>query len=130
MKRVIYLGHFQQDKFRTFKTRNKMAGAIDDMLDSFDSFEDDLYTELEEILVMSDVGVQTAVEVVEELKKRVASEKDKENRRCQKRAAEHYCRYAVRRRGHGTYNASVGYSCFGRKRRRQNNKHRQNGCHV
>ena len=54
-----------------------MAGAIDDMLDSFDSFEDDLYTELEEILVMSDVGVQTAVEVVEELKKRVASEKIK-----------------------------------------------------
>ena len=54
-----------------------MAGAIDDMLDSFDSFEEDLYTELEEILVMSDVGVQTAVEVVEELKKRVASEKIK-----------------------------------------------------
>lgn len=54
-----------------------MSGAIDDMLDSFDSFEDDLYTELEEILVMSDVGVKTAVEVVEELKKRVASEKIK-----------------------------------------------------
>ncbi len=54
-----------------------MSGAIDDMLDSFDSFEDDLYTELEEILVMSDVGVETAVQVVEELKKRVASEKIK-----------------------------------------------------
>lgn len=71
------MGIFSKINFGLSKTRNKMAGAIDDMLDSFDSFEDDLYTELEEILVMSDVGVQTAVEVVEELKKRVASEKIK-----------------------------------------------------
>lgn len=71
------MGIFNKINFGLSKTRNKMSGAIDDMLDSFDSFEDDLYTELEEILVMSDVGVQTAVEVVEELKKRVASEKIK-----------------------------------------------------
>ena len=71
------MGIFSKINFGLSKTRNKMAGAIDDMLDSFDSFEDDLYTELEEILVMSDVGVKTAVEVVEELKRRVASEKIK-----------------------------------------------------
>jgi fused signal recognition particle receptor len=71
------LGIFSKINFGLSKTRNKMSGAIDDMLDSFDSFEDDLYTELEEILVMSDVGVETAVQVVEELKKRVASEKIK-----------------------------------------------------
>ena len=68
---------FKKINFGLSKTRNKMAGAIDDMLDSFDSFEEDLYTELEEILVMGDVGVTTAVQVVEELKKRVASEKIK-----------------------------------------------------
>ena len=68
---------FRKINFGLSKTRNKMAGAIDDMLDSFDSFEEDLYTELEEILVMADVGVNTAVQVVEELKKRVASEKIK-----------------------------------------------------
>ena len=71
------MGIFSKINFGLSKTRNKMSGAIDDMLDSFDSFEDDLYTELEEILVMSDVGVETAVQVVEELKKRVASEKIK-----------------------------------------------------
>ena len=42
---------FRKINFGLSKTRNKMAGAIDDMLDSFDSFEEDLYTELEEILV-------------------------------------------------------------------------------
>ncbi len=68
---------FSKINFGLSKTRNKMSGAIDDMLDSFDSFEDDLYTELEEILVMGDVGVNTAVQVVEELKERVKSEKIK-----------------------------------------------------
>jgi fused signal recognition particle receptor len=68
---------FSKINFGLSKTRNKMSGAIDDMLDSFDSFEEDLYTELEEILVMGDVGVNTAVQVVEELKERVKSEKIK-----------------------------------------------------
>ncbi len=68
---------FKKINFGLSKTRNKMSGAIDDMLDAFDSFEEDLYTELEEILVMGDVGVTTAVQVVEELKARVKSEKIK-----------------------------------------------------
>ncbi|MBQ8210008.1 MAG: signal recognition particle-docking protein FtsY [Clostridia bacterium] len=68
-------GLFKKFSFGLKKTRNKMAGAIDEMLDSFDSFEDDLFVELEEILVMSDVGVQTAVEITEELRDRVKKEK-------------------------------------------------------
>jgi len=69
------MGIFSKINFGLGKTRNKMAGAIDEMLDAFDSFEDDLFVELEEILVMSDVGVNTAVQVVEELRSRVKSEK-------------------------------------------------------
>lgn len=68
-------GIFKKFNFGLKKTRNKMAGAIDEMLDSFDTFEDDLFVELEEILVMSDVGVQTAVEITEELRDRVKKEK-------------------------------------------------------
>ena len=68
---------FKKINFGLSKTRNKMAGAIDEMLDSFDEFSDDLYVELEEILVMSDVGVETAVSVVEELRSRVRSERIK-----------------------------------------------------
>ena len=71
------MGIFSKINFGLGKTRNKMAGAIDEMLDAFDSFEDDLFIELEEILVMSDVGVNTAVQVVEELRTRVKSEKIK-----------------------------------------------------
>ena len=35
-----------------------MSGAIDDLLDSFDTLSEDLYTELEEILVIGDVESQ------------------------------------------------------------------------
>ena len=68
-------GLFKKFSFGLKKTRNKMSNAIDEMLDSFDEFEDDLFVELEEILVMSDVGVQTAVEITEELRERVKKEK-------------------------------------------------------
>lgn len=69
------MGIFKKINFGLTKTRNKMAGAIDDMLDSFDEVTDDLYTELEEILVMGDVGVTTAVEITEKLREEVAKGK-------------------------------------------------------
>lgn len=65
------MGIFGKMSFGLKKSRDKMSGAIDEMLDAFDSLEDDLYTELEEILVMGDVGVSTAVAITEELKDRV-----------------------------------------------------------
>ncbi len=72
------MGIFKKINFGLTKTRNKMAGAIDDMLDSFDEeVTDDLYTELEEILVMGDVGVTTAVQITERLRDEVAKGKIK-----------------------------------------------------
>lgn len=71
------MGIFKKINFGLSKTRNKMAGAIDDMLDSFDEITDDLYTELEEILVMGDVGVTTAVQITEKLKEETAKGKIK-----------------------------------------------------
>lgn len=62
------MGIFSKINFGLKKTRDKMSGAIDDLLDSFDALSDDLYTELEEILVMGDVGVTTAVEITQALK--------------------------------------------------------------
>ena len=71
------MGIIKKINFGLTKTRNKMAGAIDDMLDSFDEVTDDLYTELEDILVMGDVGVTTAVEITEKLREEVAKGKIK-----------------------------------------------------
>lgn len=66
------MGIFSKINFGLSKTRGKMAGAIDDLFDSVDEITDDLYAELEEILVMGDVGMVTAVEITEQLKKRVS----------------------------------------------------------
>ena len=72
------MGIFKKINFGLTKTRNKMAGAIDDMLDSFDEITDDLYTELEEILVMGDVGVTTAVQITERLREEAEKGKIKD----------------------------------------------------
>ncbi len=69
------MGLFRKYNKGLSKTRGKMSGAMEEMLDSFDDINDDLFLELEEILVMSDVGVYTALEIVNELRERVKSEK-------------------------------------------------------
>ena len=69
------MGIFSKINFGLTKTRNKMAGAIDDLFDDVDEFTDDLYAELEEILVMGDVGMVTAVEITERLRKRVSEKR-------------------------------------------------------
>ncbi|MBE6835587.1 MAG: signal recognition particle-docking protein FtsY [Ruminococcaceae bacterium] len=71
------MGIFRKTNRGLSKTRKHIAGAIDDMLDNFDEIDDSLYSELEEILVMGDVGVTTSVQIVEELKDRVDKEKIK-----------------------------------------------------
>lgn len=69
------MGIFSKINFGLTKTRNKMSGAIDDLFDNAEEFTDDLYAELEEILVMADVGMVTAVQITETLKKNVAEKK-------------------------------------------------------
>lgn len=69
------MGIFSKINFGLTKTRNKMAGAIDDLFDDVDEITDDLYAELEEVLVMGDVGMVTAVEITERLRKRVSEKR-------------------------------------------------------
>ena len=53
------------------KTRENMSGAIDSMLHGKTEIDDEFYDELEEILVMGDVGCMTASEIVVQLRERV-----------------------------------------------------------
>ena len=54
---------FKKINFGLRKTRNNMSGAIDNVLDSYTSIDEELFDELEEALVMGDVGVTTASEI-------------------------------------------------------------------
>ena len=57
------------------KTRNKLMDSMNGMLKSFKKIDNELFEELEEILIMADCGAATAGRVCEELKKRVKEQK-------------------------------------------------------
>ena len=68
------MGFFNKIKEGLKKTRDAVIGQIDSMRKSFTKIDDELFEELEELLVMGDVGVPTAEKICEELKKRVKKE--------------------------------------------------------
>ena len=68
------MGLFSKIRDGLKKTRTAVVGQIDSMLGSFTKIDDELYEELEELLVMGDVGVRTAEKIVDELKVRVKKE--------------------------------------------------------
>ena len=69
------MGLFSKIKAGLQKTRSSMMGAVEEMISSFTKIDDDLFEELEEILIMSDVGVVTSTKICDTLRKRVKEER-------------------------------------------------------
>ena len=65
------MGLFSKIKEGLKKTRKAVMGQIDSMLKSFTKIDEELFEELEELLVMGDVGVPTAEKICDELRVRV-----------------------------------------------------------
>ena len=57
------------------KTRDALTDKINEALNLAVSIDDDLYEELEEILIMSDVGMDTTIAIIERLKEKIRKEK-------------------------------------------------------
>ena len=68
------MGFFSKIKEGLKKTRDAVVGQIDSMLKSFTKIDENLFEELEELLVMGDVGVPTAQKICDELRVRVKKE--------------------------------------------------------
>ncbi|GAA0124251.1 signal recognition particle-docking protein FtsY [Clostridium sp. CTA-19] len=60
------------------KTRDSISSAVSDVLNLAVTIDDDLYEELEEALIISDIGVETSVEIIERLKEKIKEEKIKD----------------------------------------------------
>lgn len=60
------------------KTRKGMTDKIDSMLKSYGKIDEELFDELEEILITSDVGVETTMEIIDNLKTNVKENKIKD----------------------------------------------------
>ncbi len=71
----MFGGFFDKLKQGLSKTRNTINDAVTQVLKLAVTIDDDLYEELEEVLITSDIGVETSVEIIERLRKKVVSER-------------------------------------------------------
>lgn len=68
------MGLFKKIKEGLKKTRDSVVSQIDSMLKSFTKIDEELFEELTELLVMGDVGIQTAEQITDELRVKVKKE--------------------------------------------------------
>lgn len=64
------------------KTRDNIVSGMDSIFHGFSKIDDDFYEELEETLIMGDLGVRTTEEIIEDLKAKVRERHIKEPMEC------------------------------------------------
>ena len=62
------MGFFDKLKKGLFKTKNAIVGKVDALFKKFIKVDEDLFDELEELLISADIGVTTTEEILEELR--------------------------------------------------------------
>ena len=64
------------------KTRDNIVSGIDSIFNGFSSIDEDFYEELEEILIMGDLGIHATMQIIEDLKAKVKENHIKEPAEC------------------------------------------------
>lgn len=75
-------GFFQRLVSGLTKTRDNIVSGIDSIFSGFSNIDDDFYEELEEILIMGDIGIHATLEIIEDLKAKVKAQHIKEPADC------------------------------------------------
>ena len=65
------MGFFDKIKEGLSKTRSALGGTLGGLFSGFSEIDDDFYDELEECLILADLGVDTALKAVDQLRKAV-----------------------------------------------------------
>ena len=75
------MGFFSKIKQGLEKTKNSIDEKINNVFSNFRKVDEELLEELEEILIMSDFGMETSINIINELRNKVKKEKieDEEN---------------------------------------------------
>lgn len=66
------------------KTRENIVSGMDSIFSGFSAIDEDFYEELEETLIMGDLGIQTTMSVLEDLRKKVKEQHIKEPSECKR----------------------------------------------
>lgn len=74
----MFGGFFEKLKSGLTKTKTGFTDKISDMLNLYVTIDEDMYEELEEILITSDIGAQTSLEIIDRLKAKIKEEKIKD----------------------------------------------------
>ena len=75
-------GFFSRLKAGLTKTRDNIVKGIDSVFSGYSAIDDDFYEELEEILIMGDMGVSATTQIIENLKEQVEEQHLKEPSQC------------------------------------------------
>ena len=75
-------GFFNRLKEGLTKTRNNIVNGIDSVFNGFSSIDEDFYEELEEILIMGDIGVNATEKILDRLRSQVKENHIKEPSKC------------------------------------------------
>ena len=75
------MGFFEKLKSGLAKTKDALFKKVDDLFKSFVKVDEDMLEELEELLIMSDVGATSSEEIIERLREKIRDERivDPEN---------------------------------------------------
>ena len=71
-------GFFSKLKEGLTKTRDSFVSGVDSIFSGFSEIDDDFYEELEEVLIMADIGVNTTEKIIEDLRQKVKEQRIKE----------------------------------------------------
>ncbi len=74
------MGFFERLKKGLMKSRGNLTERVDELVENTPEVDDNFYEELTDILLLSDVGVRAATEIIEELRRRVTEKKVKDAR--------------------------------------------------
>ena len=66
------------------KTRDNIVSGIDNIFSGFSSINDDFYEEIEETLIMGDLGIHATEKIIENLKEKVKENRIKDPAECKK----------------------------------------------
>ena len=77
-------GFFGRLKAGLTKTRDNIVHGIDSVFNGYSAIDEDFYEELEEILIMGDIGVNATTEIIERLKAQVKEKHIKDPAECKK----------------------------------------------
>ena len=78
------MGFFSKLKDGLLKTKNAFVGQMNEVVKSFRKVDEDLLEELEEIMIMADMGAPTTEKVIDELRDRIKTDNIKDSEEVRK----------------------------------------------